>query len=475
MAKDDSKQAAKADPEQHSEPQQPPSPQQQQSSSPQPTSPATTSSARAVTFKASAQPAEEAVSGRKREREGSLEPSQLTPSREPIPAKKNRLEDSLQEEDDDTESRHQPETEKVGQIRKKVDELSTQELKTAQTTFSSASQPAAATTTATADAKAQTAAETASATETASESKKDSTLADKPSRESEPVKSSQDPPARTQPTFSAFSSKSSPFSAVPSSSGSSSSSSKSGVSAFAARSSSPLVGSGIKPSSLGSRIGAHHAENGSASPATATTSSSCSKPIAKGSSFGFGAFAGASPLAKSKVEAATTSEKQSKPTESCTDKATFEQKLLSDSKDDSASSESKYKPLLEAPEAETKTGEEDEESVHSIRAKLYTMAEDQSWKERGTGTLRVNIPKNPSDKRPARLVMRADGVLRVILNISLFKGMKCELQEKFVRIIAFEDAKAVHYAIKLSNPNNAAALMDVLDHFVLAPDASAHA
>lgn len=96
-----------------------------------------------------------------------------------------------------------------------------------------------------------------------------------------------------------------------------------------------------------------------------------------------------------------------------------------------------------------KTGEEDEESIHSIRAKLYLMAEDQSWKERGTGTLRVNVPKSSSDKQSARLVMRADGVLRVILNVSLFKGMKCELQEKFVRIVAFEEAKPVHYAIKV--------------------------
>ncbi len=78
------------------------------------------------------------------------------------------------------------------------------------------------------------------------------------------------------------------------------------------------------------------------------------------------------------------------------------------------------------------------------------MADDQSWKERGTGTLRVNVPKRSSDKRAARLVMRADGVLRVILNVSLFKGMKCELQEKFVRIIAFEDGKPVPYAIRVS-------------------------
>uniref|UniRef100_V5GEW2 RanBD1 domain-containing protein n=2 Tax=Kalmanozyma brasiliensis (strain GHG001) TaxID=1365824 RepID=V5GEW2_KALBG len=103
------------------------------------------------------------------------------------------------------------------------------------------------------------------------------------------------------------------------------------------------------------------------------------------------------------------------------------------------------------------------------------MAEDQSWKERGTGTLRVNIPKKSSDKRLARLVMRADGILRVILNVPLFQGMKCELHEKFVRIVALEDTKPVHYAIKLSNPNNAAALMDVLDDFVISEDSSAQA
>lgn len=78
------------------------------------------------------------------------------------------------------------------------------------------------------------------------------------------------------------------------------------------------------------------------------------------------------------------------------------------------------------------------------------MADDQSWKERGTGTLRVNVPKH-SARDKARLVMRADGVLRVILNVSLFKRMKCELHEKFVRIVAFEDAKPVHYAIKVSS------------------------
>lgn len=454
-AKVDPEQPAKLDAEQPRESQTPSSPQQQ-SSSPQPSSPASTS--RAVTFKATSQPTEDSSSRRKREREASLEPSsQLTPSRatEAIPAKKNRVEDSLQEEDDDAHH-DTTETEKVGQIRKKVDELSTKEGQSIQSTSENV----------TAAQKPQPA---ASETAAPSESKKDSSPTEQTSVETPAAKTSQDPPARTQPTFSSFSSKSSPFSSVPSSSGSSAGASKGGFSAFASK------GAGIQPSSLGSSIGGHH-ENGSASPAASNSAAAPAKPIVKGSSFGFGAFAGASPLAKPKVDSPAVSDKVSDKPESTDDKATFEQKLLSEDKDASAASETKTKPLLEAPEAESKsnachaaplslsnhplnpffsptttakTGEEDEESIHSIRAKLYTMAEDQSWKERGTGTLRVNVPKSASDKRPARLVMRADGVLRVILNVSLFKGMKCELQEKFVRIVAFEDAKPVHYAIKV--------------------------
>lgn len=49
--------------------------------------------------------------------------------------------------------------------------------------------------------------------------------------------------------------------------------------------------------------------------------------------------------------------------------------------------------------------------------------------------------------------MRAEGVFRLILNVALFKGMKVELaQDKFVRIVALEAGKLVHFAIKVSNP-----------------------
>ncbi|RHZ71622.1 hypothetical protein Glove_256g150 [Diversispora epigaea] len=112
---------------------------------------------------------------------------------------------------------------------------------------------------------------------------------------------------------------------------------------------------------------------------------------------------------------------------------------------------------------EVLTGEEDEIAQHAVKAKLYCM--DGHWKERGVGTLRLNYPRN-NEKAP-RLVMRADNVFRVILNISLFNGMHVEKsQDKFVKLSAFEGSELVHLAIKLSTPNAAdelyKALMDAI-------------
>lgn len=47
--------------------------------------------------------------------------------------------------------------------------------------------------------------------------------------------------------------------------------------------------------------------------------------------------------------------------------------------------------------------------------------------------------------------MRSEGVLRLILNVALFHGMKVELAgEKFVRFVALEEAKLIHFALKAS-------------------------
>ena len=78
------------------------------------------------------------------------------------------------------------------------------------------------------------------------------------------------------------------------------------------------------------------------------------------------------------------------------------------------------------------TGEEDEITEYSCRAKLYNFAVvdpekgKKEWKERGLGTVKLNI-QNPAPgeedvtKPKARLLMRADGSHRLVLNTPVKK------------------------------------------------------
>ncbi|KAI8985420.1 hypothetical protein BDB01DRAFT_788168 [Pilobolus umbonatus] len=121
---------------------------------------------------------------------------------------------------------------------------------------------------------------------------------------------------------------------------------------------------------------------------------------------------------------------------------------------------------------EIKTGEEDEDTIYQTKAKLFIVDNKKgSIKERGVGTFRIKA-KDEESKRSThtRLLMRADSVFKVILNISLYPGMKIELaQERFIRFMAFEqENKAdgsietipVHYALRLNSPATARRVYD---------------
>ncbi|VVT50836.1 uncharacterized protein SAPINGB_P002896 [Magnusiomyces paraingens] len=121
------------------------------------------------------------------------------------------------------------------------------------------------------------------------------------------------------------------------------------------------------------------------------------------------------------------------------------------------------------------TGEEYEESKFSCRAKLYALDitnSSEGWKERGVGPLHVNSVKKEfedqfENKTKARVVMRADGILKVILNVPLskstevFAGMKSSLaSENFVRITAFEEGKPFQYSLRTNNADTAKELYE---------------
>jgi len=86
------------------------------------------------------------------------------------------------------------------------------------------------------------------------------------------------------------------------------------------------------------------------------------------------------------------------------------------------------------PSEPIKTGEEEEQHVFQTRAKLFVLdTKDNKWHERGVGQFKVNASKDGSS---SRLVMRVEGIGRLILNIPIYATMKIEKSgDKAVRFI----------------------------------------
>ncbi|CAE6468443.1 unnamed protein product [Rhizoctonia solani] len=104
---------------------------------------------------------------------------------------------------------------------------------------------------------------------------------------------------------------------------------------------------------------------------------------------------------------------------------------------------------MEIQQIQYNTGEEEDFTVFQTRAKLYTQDEQFAYKERGTGLLKVNVRR--SDGEGARIVMRAEGVLRLLLNMALYPGLICELgpDPKFVKVAEITPNERKFHAIKV--------------------------
>ncbi|KAI0036189.1 hypothetical protein K488DRAFT_82298 [Vararia minispora EC-137] len=102
-------------------------------------------------------------------------------------------------------------------------------------------------------------------------------------------------------------------------------------------------------------------------------------------------------------------------------------------------------------EQDVLTGEEDEMPVCSVRGKLFVLNGQNQWKERGTGTIRLNV--KCEDESTPRLVMRKDAVLSVLLNAPLFKGMHCSIAQdpRYIRVSAIEAGSLTHYNIRVGS------------------------
>lgn len=98
----------------------------------------------------------------------------------------------------------------------------------------------------------------------------------------------------------------------------------------------------------------------------------------------------------------------------------------------------------------------------SCRAKLFANS-GKEWKERGQGTFKLNVSEDlqedfETSAKSARLLMRADGSHRVVLNTPIFKSMKIgDRGGKVpsggsVLFTGIEDGKPVPLLLKVSMP-----------------------
>lgn len=137
--------------------------------------------------------------------------------------------------------------------------------------------------------------------------------------------------------------------------------------------------------------------------------------------------------------------------------------------------EEQYVAVKGLEKTDVPTGEETETCIHQIRAKLFAISPNNTaagWKERGVGTLRVlQLDSRIHDNNPksrTRLVMRADAVLRVILNMPIHHNYILQpggesMGEKTIRIFGIEDSVGTWLAIRVGSEKAADELKDVIE------------
>lgn len=219
------------------------------------------------------------------------------------------------------------------------------------------------------------------------------------------------------------------------------------------------------------------------------TTTSTSKPFSFGSGFAFGG--GFQVLREDDVKKSKDDETEkkeetkediveenTKPIESKKEEVETEDKSKTtddgdaDSKTNTESSEVSEHPSVKLQKQDVKSGEEGEEVVYQVNAKLYQLVDvKEGWKERGVGAIKIN--KNIKSNK-YRLIMRSRALLKVILNINLVKGLTISkgfpssLQsEKFIRIICInEDKTPVQYALRTGKKELADELYDKIQSFL---------
>merc|ERR1711981_413172 len=135
-----------------------------------------------------------------------------------------------------------------------------------------------------------------------------------------------------------------------------------------------------------------------------------------------------------------------------------------------------FVPIVQLPEVEVPTGEDQEDETFKIRAKLFrfdSTADPPEWKERGTGDVKLMTQKNTKGK--VRVLMRRDKTLKICANhfiqpwmiLKPMKGSDRALMWLVQADFADEEAKSETLAIRFANTENTKKFKDAFDSAVV--------
>ncbi|KAJ3116845.1 hypothetical protein HDU96_008626 [Phlyctochytrium bullatum] len=106
-------------------------------------------------------------------------------------------------------------------------------------------------------------------------------------------------------------------------------------------------------------------------------------------------------------------------------------------------------------------GEESEDTIYEQKTKALRFdSESKGWKEVGKGIVKINEDKTTKKRR---LLLRADGSGRVLLNFFLIKGMSPKAEKKTVTFIAVHDGKPCKFLLRVKEESSAVDLSNLIN------------
>ncbi|KAF9280077.1 hypothetical protein BGZ68_007519 [Mortierella alpina] len=108
---------------------------------------------------------------------------------------------------------------------------------------------------------------------------------------------------------------------------------------------------------------------------------------------------------------------------------------------------------------ETREGEEDEETVFEVRAKLYVMTNGE-YVDLGVGPFRVNENK---ETKKRRMIMRTGGTGIIALNSWVIQGMGPQREKNNVTVFAIEGEKPRKFLVRVKEEKSAEELFKELE------------